>query len=166
MTLFKTVIWLRQQHYTPFPCLLALENVFASVRNWTSHDPLFLLCCQSRIRRMWNDTVRKQSESSFITADMNSSATLNRGKHTHKHPPMCLHVLYTGGFAVSGLTCTNTKRSWFTHAHDKQIVRIFNINNQTETSLVMIWPSQVKSDQTLYNFTQFTCVLLLSVHIF
>uniref|UniRef100_A0A8C2GU86 Adhesion G protein-coupled receptor L3.1 n=1 Tax=Cyprinus carpio TaxID=7962 RepID=A0A8C2GU86_CYPCA len=33
----------------------------------------------SRIRRMWNDTVRKQSESSFITADMNSSATLNRG---------------------------------------------------------------------------------------
>uniref|UniRef100_A0A4W4EME3 Adhesion G protein-coupled receptor L3 n=1 Tax=Electrophorus electricus TaxID=8005 RepID=A0A4W4EME3_ELEEL len=33
---------------------------------------------QSRIRRMWNDTVRKQSESSFITGDINSSATLNR----------------------------------------------------------------------------------------
>ncbi|XP_061881953.1 adhesion G protein-coupled receptor L3-like [Entelurus aequoreus] len=33
---------------------------------------------QSRIRRMWNDTVRKQ-ESSFITGDINSSATLNRG---------------------------------------------------------------------------------------
>ncbi|XP_061627349.1 adhesion G protein-coupled receptor L3 isoform X18 [Phyllopteryx taeniolatus] len=32
---------------------------------------------QSRIRRMWNDTVRKQ-ESSFIAGDMNSSATLNR----------------------------------------------------------------------------------------
>ncbi|KAE8300093.1 Adhesion G protein-coupled receptor L3 [Larimichthys crocea] len=32
---------------------------------------------QSRIRRMWNDTVRKQ-ESSFITGDINSSATLNR----------------------------------------------------------------------------------------
>uniref|UniRef100_A0A672I3M6 Adhesion G protein-coupled receptor L3.1 n=1 Tax=Salarias fasciatus TaxID=181472 RepID=A0A672I3M6_SALFA len=31
----------------------------------------------SRIRRMWNDTVRKQ-ESSFITGDINSSATLNR----------------------------------------------------------------------------------------
>ncbi|XP_072847822.1 adhesion G protein-coupled receptor L3 isoform X2 [Pogona vitticeps] len=34
---------------------------------------------QSRIRRMWNDTVRKQSESSFITGDINSSASLNRG---------------------------------------------------------------------------------------
>uniref|UniRef100_A0A8C8K300 Uncharacterized protein n=1 Tax=Oncorhynchus tshawytscha TaxID=74940 RepID=A0A8C8K300_ONCTS len=33
---------------------------------------------QSRIRRMWNDTVRKQ-ESSFMTGDINSSATLNRG---------------------------------------------------------------------------------------
>uniref|UniRef100_UPI00358F344C adhesion G protein-coupled receptor L2-like isoform X3 n=1 Tax=Myxine glutinosa TaxID=7769 RepID=UPI00358F344C len=33
---------------------------------------------QSRIRRMWNDTVRKQTESSFISADINSSATLNR----------------------------------------------------------------------------------------
>ncbi|XP_061761241.1 adhesion G protein-coupled receptor L3 isoform X7 [Nerophis ophidion] len=33
---------------------------------------------QSRIRRMWNDTVRKQ-ESSFITGDINTSATLNRG---------------------------------------------------------------------------------------
>ncbi|XP_069596756.1 adhesion G protein-coupled receptor L3 isoform X2 [Ranitomeya imitator] len=34
---------------------------------------------QSRIRRMWNDTVRKQSESSFITGEINSSASLNRG---------------------------------------------------------------------------------------
>nr|BAE27870.1 unnamed protein product [Mus musculus] len=33
---------------------------------------------QSRIRRMWNDTVRRQSESSFITGDINSSASLNR----------------------------------------------------------------------------------------
>ncbi|XP_023956624.1 adhesion G protein-coupled receptor L3 isoform X8 [Chrysemys picta bellii] len=33
---------------------------------------------RSRIRRMWNDTVRKQSESSFITGDINSSASLNR----------------------------------------------------------------------------------------
>uniref|UniRef100_A0A667YR56 Adhesion G protein-coupled receptor L3 n=1 Tax=Myripristis murdjan TaxID=586833 RepID=A0A667YR56_9TELE len=32
----------------------------------------------SRIRRMWNDTVRKQSESSFMTGDINSSASLNR----------------------------------------------------------------------------------------
>lgn len=28
---------------------------------------------------MWNDTVRKQSESSFMTGDINSSASLNRG---------------------------------------------------------------------------------------
>uniref|UniRef100_A0A8C8FE74 Latrophilin 3 n=1 Tax=Oncorhynchus tshawytscha TaxID=74940 RepID=A0A8C8FE74_ONCTS len=35
---------------------------------------------QSRIRRMWNDTVRKQ-ESSFMTGDINSSATLNRAPY-------------------------------------------------------------------------------------
>ncbi|MEQ2286016.1 hypothetical protein AMECASPLE_037871 [Ameca splendens] len=34
----------------------------------------------SRIRRMWNDTVRKQSESSFISGDINSTSTLNQGK--------------------------------------------------------------------------------------
>ncbi|XP_015245642.1 adhesion G protein-coupled receptor L2 isoform X13 [Cyprinodon tularosa] len=33
----------------------------------------------SRIRRMWNDTVRKQSESSFISGDINSTSTLNQG---------------------------------------------------------------------------------------
>lgn len=34
---------------------------------------------QSRIRRMWNDTVRKQTESSFMAGDINSTPTLNRG---------------------------------------------------------------------------------------
>ncbi|XP_042560812.1 adhesion G protein-coupled receptor L1-like [Clupea harengus] len=34
---------------------------------------------QSRIRRMWNDTVRRQTESSFMAADMNNTPTLNRG---------------------------------------------------------------------------------------
>uniref|UniRef100_UPI00398E8B62 adhesion G protein-coupled receptor L2 isoform X1 n=1 Tax=Pristiophorus japonicus TaxID=55135 RepID=UPI00398E8B62 len=34
---------------------------------------------QSRIRRMWNDTVRKQSESSFISGELNSTSTLNQG---------------------------------------------------------------------------------------
>lgn len=35
---------------------------------------------QSRIRRMWNDTVRKQTESSFMAGDINSTPTLNRGE--------------------------------------------------------------------------------------
>ncbi|XP_034003290.1 adhesion G protein-coupled receptor L2 isoform X10 [Trematomus bernacchii] len=39
---------------------------------------------QSRIRRMWNDTVRKQSESSFISGDINSTSTLNQG-HSLNH---------------------------------------------------------------------------------
>ncbi|XP_075060888.1 adhesion G protein-coupled receptor L3 isoform X5 [Mixophyes fleayi] len=45
-----------------------------------SRDPPDILNTrpQSRIRRMWNDTVRKQSESSFITGEINSSASLNR----------------------------------------------------------------------------------------
>uniref|UniRef100_A0A667ZDS7 Si:ch1073-186i23.1 n=1 Tax=Myripristis murdjan TaxID=586833 RepID=A0A667ZDS7_9TELE len=37
---------------------------------------------RSRIRRMWNDTVRKQSESSFISGDINSTSTLNQGQHS------------------------------------------------------------------------------------
>ncbi|XP_078733101.1 adhesion G protein-coupled receptor L2-like isoform X6 [Lampetra fluviatilis] len=44
-------------------------------RNSTRYSPN----SQSRIRRMWNDTVRKQTESSFISGDINSSSTLNRG---------------------------------------------------------------------------------------
>uniref|UniRef100_A0A669CBY1 Adhesion G protein-coupled receptor L2 n=1 Tax=Oreochromis niloticus TaxID=8128 RepID=A0A669CBY1_ORENI len=41
----------------------------------TNIIPLFY----NRIRRMWNDTVRKQSESSFISGDINSTSTLNQG---------------------------------------------------------------------------------------
>lgn len=41
---------------------------------------MFGLCPQSRIRRMWNDTVRKQTESSFMAGDINSTPTLNRGE--------------------------------------------------------------------------------------
>ncbi|KAM9514262.1 LOW QUALITY PROTEIN: adhesion G protein-coupled receptor L1-like, partial [Guaruba guarouba] len=41
---------------------------------------------QSRIRRMWNDTVRKQTESSFMGGDLNSTPSLNRG-------PMGNHLL-------------------------------------------------------------------------
>uniref|UniRef100_A0A670YCN6 Adhesion G protein-coupled receptor L2 n=1 Tax=Pseudonaja textilis TaxID=8673 RepID=A0A670YCN6_PSETE len=44
---------------------------------------IFIFHCalqkKSRIRRMWNDTVRKQSESSFISGDINSTSTLNQG---------------------------------------------------------------------------------------
>ncbi|XP_016898307.1 adhesion G protein-coupled receptor L2 isoform X6 [Cynoglossus semilaevis] len=39
---------------------------------------------QSRIRRMWNDTVRKQTESSFISGDINSTSTLNQGHSLNK----------------------------------------------------------------------------------
>lgn len=46
-----------------------------------SHNHTSLLSLfQSRIRRMWNDTVRKQTESSFMAGDINSTPTLNRGK--------------------------------------------------------------------------------------
>ncbi|XP_035381196.1 adhesion G protein-coupled receptor L1 isoform X4 [Electrophorus electricus] len=44
---------------------------------------------QSRIRRMWNDTVRKQTESSFMSGDINSTPTLNRatmGNHLLTNP--------------------------------------------------------------------------------
>uniref|UniRef100_A0AAQ4RUU7 Adhesion G protein-coupled receptor L1a n=1 Tax=Gasterosteus aculeatus aculeatus TaxID=481459 RepID=A0AAQ4RUU7_GASAC len=62
---------------------------------------------QSRIRRMWNDTVRKQTESSFMAGDINSTPTLNRGEASFYHcaaPPAsavshchginCIHLLF------------------------------------------------------------------------
>ncbi|KAA0722362.1 Adhesion G protein-coupled receptor L3 [Triplophysa tibetana] len=56
------------------------STISTSTKTSTARTPgRYSTNSQSRIRRMWNDTVRKQSESSFITADMNSSATLNRG---------------------------------------------------------------------------------------
>ncbi|XP_056264237.1 adhesion G protein-coupled receptor L1 isoform X1 [Pseudoliparis swirei] len=50
---------------------------------------------QSRIRRMWNDTVRRQTESSFIAADVNNTQTLNRaalGNHFLNNPVLQTHV--------------------------------------------------------------------------
>uniref|UniRef100_A0A4W5KUF8 GPCR family 2 latrophilin C-terminal domain-containing protein n=1 Tax=Hucho hucho TaxID=62062 RepID=A0A4W5KUF8_9TELE len=49
---------------------------------------------QSRIRRMWNDTVRRQTESSFIAADVNTTPTLNRaglGNHFLTNPVLQTH---------------------------------------------------------------------------
>uniref|UniRef100_A0A672JD30 Adhesion G protein-coupled receptor L2a n=1 Tax=Salarias fasciatus TaxID=181472 RepID=A0A672JD30_SALFA len=58
-------------------------SLFAAMREENSvscTDTLIIaLIYISRIRRMWNDTVRKQSESSFISGDINSTSTLNQG---------------------------------------------------------------------------------------
>uniref|UniRef100_A0A669CTR4 Adhesion G protein-coupled receptor L3 n=1 Tax=Oreochromis niloticus TaxID=8128 RepID=A0A669CTR4_ORENI len=56
-------------------------SISSSSKTTTSRTPgRYSTGSQSRIRRMWNDTVRKQ-ESSFITGDINSSATLNRAPY-------------------------------------------------------------------------------------
>ncbi|XP_053715438.1 adhesion G protein-coupled receptor L3-like isoform X5 [Synchiropus splendidus] len=58
----------------------SVENSIGSIKGTTNRVPgRYSAGSQSRIRRMWNDTVRKQSESSFMTGDINSSASLNRG---------------------------------------------------------------------------------------
>ncbi|XP_069048241.1 adhesion G protein-coupled receptor L3 isoform X11 [Lepisosteus oculatus] len=57
----------------------SVETSIGSGKSSASRTPgRYSTGSQSRIRRMWNDTVRKQSESSFITGDINSSASLNR----------------------------------------------------------------------------------------
>ncbi|EMP33695.1 Latrophilin-1 [Chelonia mydas] len=53
---------------------------------------------QSRIRRMWNDTVRKQSESSFITGDINSSASLNRAMTNLNIPALSIFLVSHAAF--------------------------------------------------------------------
>uniref|UniRef100_A0A671QQ20 Adhesion G protein-coupled receptor L3 n=1 Tax=Sinocyclocheilus anshuiensis TaxID=1608454 RepID=A0A671QQ20_9TELE len=68
-----------------FHCVLqkkreSVDSSVGSVKSSSSRGPgRYSSASQSRIRRMWNDTVRKQSESSFMAGDINSSATLNRG---------------------------------------------------------------------------------------
>ncbi|XP_035281754.1 adhesion G protein-coupled receptor L3-like isoform X7 [Anguilla anguilla] len=60
----------------------SVETSIGSGKSSVSRTPgRYSTGSQSRIRRMWNDTVRKQSESSFITGDVNSSASLNRGPY-------------------------------------------------------------------------------------
>ncbi|XP_026071557.1 adhesion G protein-coupled receptor L3 isoform X22 [Carassius auratus] len=57
----------------------SVESSMGSVKSSSSRGPgRYSSASQSRIRRMWNDTVRKQSESSFMAGDINSAATLNR----------------------------------------------------------------------------------------
>nr|XP_033961958.1 adhesion G protein-coupled receptor L3-like isoform X7 [Pseudochaenichthys georgianus] len=57
----------------------SVDSSIGSVKGTASRVPgRYSTGSQSRIRRMWNDTVRKQSESSFMTGDINSSASLNR----------------------------------------------------------------------------------------
>lgn len=115
-----------------------------SFRLETEHRPPLFLCCQSRIRRMWNDTVRKQSESSFITADMNSSATLNRGKakhtHTNTNMPPCVHMYTVFIHIHIDRNCTYIN----THTHTLKI----NLKSGTETSVHLIpigsvWPTRL-----------------------
>nr|XP_057921861.1 adhesion G protein-coupled receptor L3-like isoform X3 [Doryrhamphus excisus] len=57
----------------------SMENSIGSKGSATRAPGRYSTGSQSRIRRMWNDTVRKQSESSFMTGDVNSSVSLNRG---------------------------------------------------------------------------------------
>ncbi|XP_051978378.1 adhesion G protein-coupled receptor L3-like isoform X11 [Xyrauchen texanus] len=57
----------------------SVDSSMGSGKSSVSRGPgRYSSASQSRIRRMWNDTVRKQTESSFMTGDINSSATLNR----------------------------------------------------------------------------------------
>ncbi|KAJ8371788.1 hypothetical protein AAFF_G00302120 [Aldrovandia affinis] len=67
---------LRQSH-----CCRGLppETSHSSTKTSTRANARYSSATQSRIRRMWNDTVRKQSESSFISGDINSTSTLNQG---------------------------------------------------------------------------------------
>uniref|UniRef100_A0A3P8VU71 Adhesion G protein-coupled receptor L2-like n=1 Tax=Cynoglossus semilaevis TaxID=244447 RepID=A0A3P8VU71_CYNSE len=59
---------------------LPSEGSHSSAKAATSRSTArYTSATQSRIRRMWNDTVRKQSESSFISGDINSTSTLNQG---------------------------------------------------------------------------------------
>uniref|UniRef100_A0A8C6XNS4 Adhesion G protein-coupled receptor L3 n=1 Tax=Naja naja TaxID=35670 RepID=A0A8C6XNS4_NAJNA len=74
------------------------ENSIGSGKTSGSRTPgRYSTGSQSRIRRMWNDTVRKQSESSFITGDINSSASLNREPYRETSMGVKLNIAYQIG---------------------------------------------------------------------
>uniref|UniRef100_A0A4W5QSB5 Adhesion G protein-coupled receptor L1a n=1 Tax=Hucho hucho TaxID=62062 RepID=A0A4W5QSB5_9TELE len=52
---------------------------------------------QSRIRRMWNDTVRKQTESSFMAGDINSTPSLNQNTLCKAREPCGMDTLPLNG---------------------------------------------------------------------
>ncbi|KAL1022901.1 hypothetical protein UPYG_G00033940 [Umbra pygmaea] len=60
-------------------CCGGLQTESSSKTSTTRTSARYASDTQSRIRRMWNDTVRKQSESSFISGDINGTSTLNQG---------------------------------------------------------------------------------------
>ncbi|XP_045565863.1 adhesion G protein-coupled receptor L1 isoform X5 [Salmo salar] len=59
---------------------------------------------QSRIRRMWNDTVRRQTESSFIAADVNTTPTLNREGDVLSQSQEMDSVCLNGGYSTNSFT--------------------------------------------------------------
>uniref|UniRef100_A0A3P8QIT6 Uncharacterized protein n=1 Tax=Astatotilapia calliptera TaxID=8154 RepID=A0A3P8QIT6_ASTCA len=72
---------------------LPSEGSHSSAKTATSRSTArYSSATQSRIRRMWNDTVRKQSESSFISGDINSTSTLNQGNSTQNCVRVCVCV--------------------------------------------------------------------------
>uniref|UniRef100_M3ZRS5 Adhesion G protein-coupled receptor L3 n=1 Tax=Xiphophorus maculatus TaxID=8083 RepID=M3ZRS5_XIPMA len=76
----------------------SVDSSIGSVKGTASRAPgRYSSGSQSRIRRMWNDTVRKQSESSFMTGDINSSASLNREPYRETSMGVKLNIAYQIG---------------------------------------------------------------------
>uniref|UniRef100_A0A3Q2ZW15 Adhesion G protein-coupled receptor L3 n=1 Tax=Kryptolebias marmoratus TaxID=37003 RepID=A0A3Q2ZW15_KRYMA len=76
----------------------SVDSSIGSVKGAASRAPgRYSSGSQSRIRRMWNDTVRKQSESSFMTGDINSSASLNREPYRETSMGVKLNIAYQIG---------------------------------------------------------------------
>uniref|UniRef100_A0A672KKV8 Adhesion G protein-coupled receptor L1-like n=1 Tax=Sinocyclocheilus grahami TaxID=75366 RepID=A0A672KKV8_SINGR len=72
--------------------VLKPDSMYAVYKCWVCM--CVCVCVQSRIRRMWNDTVRRQTESSFMAAEINNTPTLTRGtmgNHLLANPMLQTH---------------------------------------------------------------------------
>ncbi|XP_048826362.1 adhesion G protein-coupled receptor L3-like isoform X5 [Brienomyrus brachyistius] len=104
----------------------SVETSIGSAKSSVARTPgRYSTSSQSRIRRMWNDTVRKQSESSFITGDINSSASLNRGMESGS-PRLCLDTRLRGGLLT---------RTMANHLITNALLRPHGTNNPYNTLL-------------------------------
>nr|XP_055027892.1 adhesion G protein-coupled receptor L3-like isoform X19 [Misgurnus anguillicaudatus] len=119
----------------------SLDSSMGSGKSSASRGPgRYSSASQSRIRRMWNDTVRKQTESSFMTGDINSSATLNRGamanhlipnsllrSHTSNNPYNTL-LGESGVYNNPTLSMYNTQEGLLNNARDTSAMDTLPLN--------------------------------------
>uniref|UniRef100_A0AAQ5XKN3 Adhesion G protein-coupled receptor L1a n=1 Tax=Amphiprion ocellaris TaxID=80972 RepID=A0AAQ5XKN3_AMPOC len=126
---------------------------------------------RSRIRRMWNDTVRRQTESSFIAADVNNTPTLNRGEVCYFDYPLSVRFVPSVGEDVYFLPLSPSSAALGNHFLTNQVLQTHTGASPYDTMLAQGYNQPFTSTGTSYYSCQiillYMCsLLLLSLTVF